>query len=80
MQEWLRPGGVAAFNMTGGGGDPGGIYDWIDDVPMDWSGFDGETNLRLVRDARFDIVRDEVLENFEDDQAVRFLWVLARRR
>lgn len=77
MHEWLRPGGVAAFNMTAGYGDPGGVYAWIDDVPMYWSGFDAETNLGLVRDAGLMIERHEVLENFEDDETVKFLWVVA---
>ena len=80
MQGWLRPGGLAVFNMTAGNGDPGGVYEWIDDVPMYWSGFDAETNVTLVRDAGFLIERHEVLENFEDDEAVKFLWILARKR
>jgi SAM-dependent methyltransferase len=79
IQEWLRPGGLAVFNMTAGQGDPGGVYGWIDDVPMYWSGFDAETNMGLVRDAGLVIDRDEVLENFEDDETVRFLWVLAHK-
>jgi SAM-dependent methyltransferase len=78
IATWLRPGGVAAFNMTARD-DPGGVYAWVDDVPMYWSGFDWETNLGLVRHAGLTIVRHEVLTNFEDDQEVRFLWVLARR-
>lgn len=79
IEAWLRPGGVAAFNMTAGHGDPGGVYAWIDDVPMYWSGFDAETNVGLVRDAGLVIDRHEVLENFEDDETVKFLWVLARK-
>lgn len=80
MVEWLRPGGLAAFNMTAGHGDPGGVYAWIDDVPMYWSGYDADTNLRLVQDAGFVVDRREVLQNFEDDETVRFLWILARKR
>lgn len=78
MHEWLRPNGLAVFNMTAGHGDPGGVYPWIDDVPMYWSGFDAETNLGLVRSAGFAIEHHEVLDNFEDDENVKFLWVLAR--
>ena len=80
MVQWLRPEGLAVFNMTAGYGDPGGVYAWIDDVPMYWSGYDADTNLRLVQDAGFVVDRHEVLENFEDDETVRFLWILARKR
>lgn len=78
IARWLRPGGVLAVNLTARD-DPGGIDTWIDDVAMYWSGFDAATNVRMVRDAGLEILRDEVLVNFEDDEEVRFTWVLARK-
>ena len=78
VHRWLRPGGSFALNL-GAGDNPGGTDGWIDDVTMFWSGFDAATNVGLVRDAGFDVLRDEVLTNFEDDEEVRFVWILARK-
>lgn len=76
IHRWLRPGGVLALNLTAHD-DPGSVDGWIDDIPMYWSGFDAATNVELVREAGFEILRDEVLTNFEDDEEVRFVWILA---
>lgn len=78
IRRWLRPGGVLAVNLVARD-DPGSLDGWIDEVSMFWSGFDAATNVELVREAGFEIVRDEVLTNFEDDEEVRFVWILARR-
>lgn len=78
VHRWLRPGGVFGVNL-GSGDDPGSFERWIDDVPMYWSGFDAATNVELVRNAGFEILRDEVLTNFEDDEEVRFVWILAKK-
>lgn len=78
VHRWLRPGGVFAVNL-GSGDDPGSFERWIDDVPMYWSAFDAATNVELVRNAGFEILRDDVLTNFEDDEEVRFVWILARK-
>lgn len=78
IHRWLRPGGVLAMNLTAHD-DPGSVDGWIDDVPMYWSGFDASTNVELVREVGFEILRDEVLTNFEDDEEVRFVWILARK-
>lgn len=79
IHRWLRPDGVFVVNLVAGD-NPGGYDEWIDGVQMFWSGFDAKTNVNLVRDAGFEILRDEVLMNFEDDQEVRFVWILARKR
>lgn len=78
VHRWLRPAGIFAINL-GASDNPGGIDEWIDDVKMHWSGFDAATNTDIVRNAGFEIVRDEVLTNFEHDQEVRFVWILARK-
>ncbi|HYZ91824.1 MAG TPA: class I SAM-dependent methyltransferase [Actinomycetota bacterium] len=76
--RWLRPGGIFAVNLVAGD-NPGGFDTWIDDVRMYWSGFDAATNVELVHDAGFQILRNDVLTNFEDDQEVRFVWILGRK-
>lgn len=78
VNRWLRPGGVFAVNMVAGD-NPGGFDGWIDDVQMYWSGFDAQTNVALVSSAGFEIVRDEVLTNFEDNESVRFVWIIGQK-
>lgn len=79
VHRWLRPGGVFAVNL-GAGDDPGSFDRWIDDVPMYWSSFDAAANVELVREAGFEILREEALTNFEDGEEVRFVWILARKK
>jgi SAM-dependent methyltransferase len=75
----LRPG--APFVATLGVGDnPGEIDDdWLG-APMYWSGFDAETNLRLLREAGFDLEDDAIEDVLEEGEPLRFLSVFARRR
>jgi len=73
---WLEPGGF--FLATLGSGDgPDWTGEWLG-VPMFFSSWDAHTNLALLRDAGFEIVRDEIVEIHEPEGAVAFLWVLAR--
>jgi len=77
---WLRPGGL--FLASFGTGDtPGEVEeDWLG-APMYFSHFDEETNRRLVREAGFELLRDEVHAMIEEGQGeARFLWLLGRRR
>jgi SAM-dependent methyltransferase len=76
---WLRPGGL--FLASFGTEDmPGEVEDdWLG-APMYFSGFDADTNRRLLREAGFELVRDEVHAMIEEGHGeVTFLWVLARR-
>jgi hypothetical protein len=47
---------------------------------MFFSGFDAETNRRLVREAGLEVVMDELVWMREPQGEVAFLWVLASKR
>jgi ubiquinone/menaquinone biosynthesis C-methylase UbiE len=74
---WLKPGGLflASLSRTGG---PGRTEEWLG-VQMFFSGFDAETNRRLIPEAGFELVLDDVVWMQEPELEVAFLWVLARR-
>jgi hypothetical protein len=46
---------------------------------MFFSGFDAETNRRLVREAGFELLSDELVWMREPEGDAAFLWVLARK-
>jgi SAM-dependent methyltransferase len=77
IARWLRPGGL--FLASLGAADlPDEIADWLG-APMYFSHFDAATNRRLVLDAGFEIVRNEVVTMVEDGHGeTSFLWILAR--
>ena len=57
-------------------------HDWLEEFrrePMFFSGHPPETNSRLLRDAGFDLVRNEPVTITEPEGAVSFHWVLGRR-
>jgi ubiquinone/menaquinone biosynthesis C-methylase UbiE len=75
--RWLKPGGLflAALSHIGG---PDRTEEWLG-VEMFFSGFDADTNRRLVRDAGFELLEDKVVWMREPEQEVAFLWVLAEK-
>jgi SAM-dependent methyltransferase len=77
IAAWLRPGGllVAAMGTHAARAD----LDELLGAPMYWSGFDSETNRRLVEEAGLCIVsaREETAEEFDDP--VTFLWIVAQK-
>lgn len=78
IMRWLKPSGLFLTSLSHVGGD-----DWTGKwlgVPMFFSGFDAETNRRLVRDAGFELVLDELVWMREPQGDVAFLWVLATKR
>ena len=75
---WLKPGGLFLASLSHVGGEDR-TYEWLG-VEMFFSGFDAETNRRLVRDAGFELILDELVWMQEPQGEVAFLWVLARRR
>jgi SAM-dependent methyltransferase len=79
IYAWLRPGGIFVASLGANDDDADNTEDWIDGITMFWSSFDADTNTDMIRGTGFDIVRREVLENFEDGRTVKFLWVLARK-
>ena len=77
IMRWLAPEGL--FLATLGAV---AISDWSGPwlgVPMFFSSHEAETNRRLLRDAGFTLLVDEVIEIQEPEGRVPFLWVLAQR-
>jgi SAM-dependent methyltransferase len=75
--RWLKPGGLFLASMSHLGG-PDRAYEWLG-VEMFFSGFDSETNRRLVREAGFEPVLDELVWMQEPESESAFLWVLASK-
>ncbi len=78
IARWLKPGGLFLSSLSHVGGDDR-TDEWLG-VEMFFSGFDTETNRRLVRDAGFELILDELVWMREPQGEVAFLWVLARKR
>jgi len=77
IHRWLAPGGL--FTASLGASDLDG---WTGDflgAPSFFSGFAPQTNARLVREAGFELVRDEVVAITEPEGPTTFHWLLARR-
>ena len=72
IHGWLRPGGLFAGTL-GAGDNPDERNPDFFGAPMAFSHFDAETNRRLLRDAGFDIVQAEEIE----DEGEVPLWVIA---
>ena len=77
--RWLKPGGLFLASMSHVGGEDR-TDEWLG-VPMFFSGFDAETNRRLVREAGFEVLVDDLvwMQEPEPEGEVAFLWVLARK-
>jgi SAM-dependent methyltransferase len=75
--RWLKPGGLFLAPLSTVGG-PDRIENWLG-VEMFFSGFDAETNRRLVQDAGFELLLDEVIPMLEPGVETSFLWVLGQR-
>lgn len=78
IARWLKPDGLFLASLSHVGG-PDRTYEWLG-VDMFFSAFDAKTNRRLVREAGFELVRDELVWMREPEGEVAFLWVLARKR
>jgi len=78
IAAWLRPGGlfVASFSSGGTGGEVEG--DWLG-APMYFSGYDAETNGRMVREAGLIIERARAETDLEFGRPATFLWIVARK-
>lgn len=77
IARWLKPGGFFLASLAHVGG-PDRTYEWLG-VDMFFSAFDAETNRRLVRDAGFELLVDELVFMNEPHGEVAFLWVLGRK-
>lgn len=72
----LKPGGLFLASLSHAGG-PDRTEAWLG-VDMFFSGFDSETNSRLLREAGFDLLVDDVIRMREPEGDVAFQWVLGR--
>ena len=76
IHGWLRPNGL--FLASLGASDlPGWTGDFLG-APTYFSGFEPEANRRLLAEAGFEPVRDEVVEIREPEGEATFHWVLER--
>lgn len=77
--RWLNPGGLFLASLSHEGGEDR-VYEWLG-VEMFFSGFDAETNRRLVREAGLELLLHELvwMREPEPEGEVAFLWVLARK-
>lgn len=75
--SWLRPGGLLL--ATAGSRDhPDSVWPWLG-IPMFFSGFDVDTNLRLLAEAGLEVVEQDVVCQDEGEEGRPcFLWFLAR--
>ncbi|HXR12498.1 MAG TPA: class I SAM-dependent methyltransferase [Gaiellaceae bacterium] len=76
IHRWLVRGGLllAAFGVSDTDGWTG---EWLG-ATMFFSSFPPETTTRLVRDAGFELLRDELVTFREPEGEATFQWVLAR--
>ena len=74
---WLKPGGLFLASLSHVGGEDR-VDEWLG-VDMFFSGFDADTNRRLVREAGFELLVDDLVWMQEPESEVAFLWVLARK-
>ena len=74
---WLKPGGLFLASLSHVGGEDR-VDQWLG-VDMFFSGYDADTNRRLVREAGFELLADELVWIREPESEVAFLWVLARK-
>ena len=85
VRTWLRPDGLLLATFGCGAAHESVVEDWLG-VPMFFSGFDDETNERLVREAgigviesRLEVIHEPESEPGKGDADVAFHWVLARK-
>lgn len=79
IRSWLRPGGLFVGCLSSGDLPESWEDDWLGGGPMYWSGFDADTNRRLLEEAGLEMDSSEILTQMEEDTEVRFLWVEAHQ-
>jgi ubiquinone/menaquinone biosynthesis C-methylase UbiE len=77
VRRWLKPGGLFLTSLSTIGG-PDRTESWLG-VDMFFSGFDAETNRRLVQEAGFELLVDDVIHMIEPEGETAFLWILGQR-
>jgi cyclopropane fatty-acyl-phospholipid synthase-like methyltransferase len=77
VHSWLRPGGFLLLSLETEDVE-GHLGEWLG-VPMFFSSFGPEMVLRLIEDARFEILEIAVETQVEQSTEIPYLWVLAMK-
>lgn len=77
IRSWLAPKGLL-LTALGAHDSPDWVGEWLG-ATMFFSGWDPETNRRLLAEAGFALLRDEVITFQEPEGPAEFHWVLAER-
>jgi SAM-dependent methyltransferase len=77
IARWLAPGGLF-LGVLGSADSPGWVGEWLGQ-PMFFSSHDAATYRRLLANAGFALLMDDILETVEPEGPVEFLWVIAQR-
>jgi SAM-dependent methyltransferase len=77
IHSWLAPGGLF-MSALGTGDTEGWIGEWLGATTF-FSSFPPATNTRLLGEAGFELVRDEIVTFEEPEGAATFQWILGRR-
>jgi SAM-dependent methyltransferase len=77
IRSWLVPGGLF-LTALGARDSPDWVGEWLG-ATMFFSGWDPDNNRRLLRDAGFRLLRDEVITFQEPEGPAEFHWVLAQK-
>ena len=72
IHGWVRPGGVFAGTLGSGDNPAEHVQDFYG-APMYWSHFDGDTNRKLLREAGFQLLEANEIE----DEGETPLWVIS---
>lgn len=78
IHRWLQPDGYFLACLSSGDLPWGWEDDWLGGGPMFWSGYDADTNQRLLTEAGFRIIEASVVSQTEGEEEVRFQWIRAR--
>ncbi len=79
IASWLKEDGYLLATLSARGEDDG-IQDDFVGVPMYFSGYGPDTNLRLLDEAGFDLVINEIVTMNGPGGEDSFQWLLARKR
>lgn len=78
VHGWLKDGGVVMCNLAPM--DLQGLIseDWLG-TRMFWSCFSREDNVKMVKDAGFQVLMERVIEEEEDGKLIPFQWLVLRK-
>ncbi|KAI0448327.1 S-adenosyl-L-methionine-dependent methyltransferase [Xylaria acuta] len=78
IAQWLKPGGYLVANFAKEEMESAVMEGWLDDKGwMFWSAWGEEKTLGQMKDAGFDVVVADTVDDVVDDAS--FLWVIAKR-